>query len=331
MSLLDQIWREAIAPEPALRVSEWADAHRVLPATSAEPGRWRSARVPYLVAIMDALSTGSPWERVVVMKSAQAGGTEVGLNWLAYIVTHAPGIALMVQPSLDMARRNTRVRIDPMIADMPVLRERISAPRSRNAYNSAFVKSFPGGSLVMTGANSASALRSTPCRYLVLDEVDGYPSDVDGEGDPVALAIARTVTFKGRRKILMVYTPTVAGVSRIEKAFLEGNQQRFEVACIHCGAMAPIEWKQIHWPEGQRDLAHLVCEHCGGAMREYDKPRLLASGAWRAMAAGDGRTASFHISALYSAFVTWAEIAQEQRRGARRPGAAASLDQFVAR
>lgn len=57
---LDLIWRTAVAPERPLRVSEWADDHRILPATSAEPGKWRTARVPYLAAIMDALSTGSP-------------------------------------------------------------------------------------------------------------------------------------------------------------------------------------------------------------------------------------------------------------------------------
>jgi Phage terminase large subunit gpA, ATPase domain len=65
--------------------------------------------------------------------------------------------------------------------------------------------------LVMTGANSAAALRSTPARYLALDEVDGFPPDCGGEGDPVALAIARTVTFAGRRKILLTSTPTVTG------------------------------------------------------------------------------------------------------------------------
>jgi phage terminase large subunit GpA-like protein len=245
------------------------------------------------------------------MKSAQAGGTECGLNWIAYIICHAPGLALMVMPSLDMARRNTRTRIDPMIAETPALRERISAPRSRDAYNSAFVKSFPGGTLVMTGANSASALRSTPCRYLLLDEIDGYPHDVDNEGDPVALAIARSVTFKGRRKIAMVSTPTVVGVSRIEAAYLEGDQRKFQVACIHCGDRAEITWQRIKWPEGRRDKAYLICDACGGVMEEHSKPALLASGVWKATAKGDGRTASFHISALYSPFVTWGEIAIE--------------------
>ena len=46
--------------------------------------------------------------------------------------------------------------------------------------------------LVMTGANSAVGLRSMPVRYLFLDEVDGYPLDVEGEGDAISLAEART-------------------------------------------------------------------------------------------------------------------------------------------
>jgi phage terminase large subunit GpA-like protein len=308
---LDRIWRSALAPETRLSVSEWADRHRILPATSAEPGPWRTARTPYLAEIMDCLSTGSPWERVVLMKGAQLGATEAALNWIGYIVHHAPGLALLVMPSLDMARRNTRTRLDPMIEATPVLREVIAAPRSRDAYNSAFTKSFPGGMLVMTGANSAAALRSTPARYLALDEVDGFPPDCGGEGDPVALAIARTVTFAGRRKILLTSTPTVAGVSRIEKASLEGDQRRYQVPCLHCGNMAPIEWKNIRWPEGKRNEAYLVCEQCGGIMHEHDKPRLLAEGQWQATAEGDGRTASFHLSALYSPFLTWAEIAIE--------------------
>jgi phage terminase large subunit GpA-like protein len=132
---LDQTWRQAMAPEPLLTVSEWADQHRVLPSTSAEPGPWRTARTPYLSEIMDCLSTGSLWERVVLMKGAQLGATEAALNWIGYIIHHAPGLALLVMPSLDMARRNTRTRLDPMIEATPALREVIAAPRSRDAYH----------------------------------------------------------------------------------------------------------------------------------------------------------------------------------------------------
>ncbi len=237
---IDDAWRRAIRPEQQIPVAEWADSHRMLPDTAAEPGRWRTSSTPYLREIMDALSTGNPSERVVMMKGAQTGGTETGLNWLGYIIHNAPGLVMLVQPSLDMVRRNTVTRIDPLIASSPVLRDRVATPRSRDAGNSLFRKSFPGGQLVMTGANSAIGLRSTPVRYLFLDEVDGYPGDADGEGDPVALAIQRTATFKGRRKILMVSTPTLKGFSRIEAAFEESDQRYYHVPCLHCGDMAPI-------------------------------------------------------------------------------------------
>ena len=41
----DLLWRDGSAPEPTLTVSEWADAHRILPDPSAEPGQWRGRNV----------------------------------------------------------------------------------------------------------------------------------------------------------------------------------------------------------------------------------------------------------------------------------------------
>ena len=149
-------------------------------------------------------------------------------------------------PSLDMVRRNTTVRIDPSIEATPALRELVATPRLRDTGNSLFRKSFPGGQLVMTGADSAVGLRSTPVRYLFMDEVGGYPGD--GEGDPVDLAIQRTTTFRGRRKIYMVSTPTLKGYSRIEVAFEASDQCYFYVPCLYCGDMAPITWARICWP-----------------------------------------------------------------------------------
>ena len=54
-----QAWRDGMAPEPALLVSEWADRHRMLGSRdSAEPGPYRTARTPYLREVMDALVEG---------------------------------------------------------------------------------------------------------------------------------------------------------------------------------------------------------------------------------------------------------------------------------
>jgi len=96
-------------------------------------------------------------------------------------------------------------------------------------------KDFPGGILVLTGANSAVGLRSMPARYLFLDEVDAYPPSADEEGDPVALAEARTRTFAWRRKVFLVSTPTIKGLSRIEREYEASDQRRFFVGCPHCG------------------------------------------------------------------------------------------------
>ncbi len=54
---IERAWREGLMPDPLLTVSEWSDRHRMLSSkASAEPGRWRTSRTPYLKAIMDCLS-----------------------------------------------------------------------------------------------------------------------------------------------------------------------------------------------------------------------------------------------------------------------------------
>ena len=54
---IERAWREGLTPDPLLTVSEWSDRHRMLSSkASAEPGRWRTSRTPYLKAIMDVYS-----------------------------------------------------------------------------------------------------------------------------------------------------------------------------------------------------------------------------------------------------------------------------------
>jgi hypothetical protein len=179
-------WRNGMRQDPALTVSQWADKHRVLsPRGASEAGPWRTDRTPYLREIMDALSPSRPIQRVVFMKGAQLGGTEAGNNWIGYVVHHAPGPMLAVQPTVELAKRFSQQRIDPLIEASPSLRERVSPARSRDSGNTVLSKEFPAGILVMTGANSAVGLRSMPARYLFLDEVDAYPPSADEEGDPV--------------------------------------------------------------------------------------------------------------------------------------------------
>ena len=329
---IERAWREGLTPDPLLTVSEWSDRHRMLSSkASAEPGRWRTSRTPYLKAIMDCLSPTSPVERVVFMKGAQLGATEMGSNWIGYVIHHAPGPMMAVWPTVDMAKRNSKQRIDPLIEEFGVLAELIAPARSRDSGNTILAKEFRGGVLVMTGANSAVALRSMPVRYLFLDEVDGYPVDVEGEGDAISLAEARTRTF-ARSKIFIVSTPTISGVSSIEREFEASNQCRYFVPCPYCSHRQWLRFEQLRWEKRQPETAAYVCESCDVPVAEHHKAWMLEHGEWRAMAPENGtKTTGFHLSSLYSpvGWRSWQEIATAWEAAVNKEtGSAAAIKTF---
>ena len=310
-------WRagflEGLRPEEPLTVSEWADRYRKLSSkASAEPGPWRTGRTPYLREPMDCLSSSSPVQRVVMMFAAQTGKTEAGSNWLGYVIDHAPGPMLCVQPTVEMAKRLSKQRLESMITDTPCLAAKIAPARARDSGNTMFSKEFSGGIMLLTGANSATGLRSAPCRYLFADEVDAFPSDVDGEGDPVALAERRTTTF-ARRKILLTSTPTVKDFSRIEAEYLRSDQRRFYVPCPSCGGMQWLQWPRLKWDAKRPGDVRYQCEHCGERFEENHKPAILSAGEWRATAPSDGRTAGFQLSGLYSplGWCSWEQLVDD--------------------
>jgi phage terminase large subunit GpA-like protein len=306
----------ACRPEPILTVSEWSDAHRILPQkASAEPGPWRTARTPYLRKILDCLSASChQYHTIVLAKGAQIGATEAGNNWIGYVIHHAPGPMLAVSPTVEMAKRASKQRIAPMIEVTPALADRVAPARERDSGNSLFAKEFAGGTLILTGANSAVGLRSMPARYLFLDEVDAYPGDLEGEGDPVELAIKRTATFRRNRKVFMCSTPTIMDTSRIWRAWKETDRQRYFVPCPHCGEMQTIEWPRITFDDADRGKATLACVGCGALIEERHKGAMLAAGEWRATAEpSDPGVVGFHLSALYSppGWYSWGDAARD--------------------
>jgi phage terminase large subunit GpA-like protein len=310
-----QAFSDGLRPDPIVTVSQWADQHRVLGTiSSSEHGQWRTSRTPYLRGIMDDLSASSPVQRVVFMKSSQLGGTEAGLNWLGYVIDHAPGPTLVVQPTTSLVRRFSQQRLDPLISASDRLRLKIPPARTRDSGNTLYSKEFPGGILVLTGANSAAALRSMPARYIFMDEVDAYPGDLEEEGDPVTLAEARTRTFGRRRKVLLVSTPTIRNMSRIEREYEKTDKRRFFLPCPHCGEAQWLKFENLRWTRGAPDDAHYVCEENGCVIEEHHKTRMLAEGFWRATAvSAEVTTVGYHLSSLYSpiGWQSWADIAAQ--------------------
>lgn len=309
---------QACRPRPTRSLSDWADRHRILSSKgSSEPGRWDTGRTPYLREIQDNLSVSSPVQRVVMMFCTQAGKTEGGLNWIGYVMDHAPAPMLVVVPTLEVRKRWVRQRLDPMINETPRLRQMFDAKKSRDGANAEDMKDFPGGMLVIGGANSASSLASMPIKYVLCDEIDRFPWDVGDEGDPLGLIDERTKTFP-RRKVLLVSTPTIKGLSRIEMEYEKSDMREYHVPCPHCDEYQVLRWRHDNGNYGlmhNKATGHVwyACIHCGVEINEHHKPNMLAAGRWIPRHP-ERKVKGYHLNALYAPLglgFTWNELWQK--------------------
>lgn len=301
-------------PPPLLTVSEWADRHRMLTSeASSEPGRWDTARAPYQRELLNAVLDPDV-EQVVLMTASQVGKTEVINNVLGYYVDCDPCPVLVVQPTVDLAEAWSKDRLAPMLATTPVLAAKVSDAKSRDSENTILHKTFQGGHISCVGANAPSALAMRPVRLVLCDEVDRFPASAGTEGDPVRLALRRSDTF-WNRKALLVSTPTVKGVSRIESAWLASDMRRYYVPCAACGHMQVLRWDRLMWDKDEaghprRESVTYRCEACEHAHREVDKALMLERGTWVAEAPGR-RVRGYHLNSLCSPWRRWDEIAEE--------------------
>jgi phage terminase large subunit GpA-like protein len=269
-------------------------------------------------------------EKVVFVKSTQVGATEIIGNIIGYYIDQDPSPIMLVQPTLELAKAYSKDRLAPMLRDTPRLHGRVRDRREKDSDNTVTHKTFHGGHITLAGANTATALRARPIRILLFDEVDGYPHDVDGEGDPCDLGEERTKNF-WNRKIFYASTPTVAGISRIEAEYEESDKREYYVPCTHCDTFQTLKWRQVEWEKNDAgdhtpETAVYVCEECGVIITDGDKPEMLARGQWRAKCESAG-IAGFHINALYSPWVSFGQLADKFLR-AKRKGSN-SLKTFV--
>lgn len=320
---LNSVYSQAVsafAPPESLTVNEWADQQRRLsPESSAEAGPWRTSRTPYLEEPMRAF-TDPKVRKVVIVAGSQIGKTEAELNCLGYIIDQDPGTVIFVHPTLDDARKFSRLRVAPMIRDTPRLKRKVEERASgKDTSKTILNKSFPGGMLLMTGSNSPSALASTPARYIIGDERDRWAVSAGDEGDPWALAEARQTTFYNA-KAIEVSTPTVKGASAIEFSYNKGTQERWCSRCPECGEWHDIMFDQIRFtPKAQRidgrkvwsldGAVEWACPSCGCISSE--QAMRAAPAKWVARNPDAYETTgvrSFWLNAFVSPWTSWEKI-----------------------
>lgn len=335
-----ELFARLMAPPPRLTVSEWANRYRVLSRENcAEPGPWRTDRVPYLREIMD--TANDPLiEEVVFKKSAQIAATEGLNNIIGYFMHQDPSPIMVVQTTEGEAEKYSKEKLAPMLRDTPVLAELFKSVKTRDSDNTILSKWYLGGHLGIVGANAPSGLRMRSRRIIGFDEFAGYPASAGAEGDPVQIGKARAQTF-WNRKFFLFSTPTVKG-DRVDVAYEASDQRKYHVPCPHCGerqilVLAQLIWEKREYKLGAGpekvpaefgvpvhrwklaagtatahypDTAQYTCIKCGGLIDEGQKQAMLLGGIWIAAFPGR-RVRGYHISALYSPWVRWSEIVRE--------------------
>ncbi len=301
-----------LRPPPRLSVSNWADQFRFLsPEASAEAGKWQNRRAPHTVMPMDCLSPSDPCQQVVLKWSSQSAKSETLLNFIGYIIDQDPGPTLVVQPnSKPMAETFSKDRVAPMIRDTPTIKKKVSESKGRDSKNTMMTKAFEGGHVTLAGANSPAQLASRPIRYLLCDEVDRW--EATKEGDPLKLAIKRTLTF-WNRKILMVSSPTLDDRG-IDAEYQKSLQHEWHLECQHCGEHQMPKFKHFLFDKddhGEACNIRYVCEECGAEHTAKDEFKIKGSGNWVCVNEASDRIKGFWFNQFGSPFATWQETIQE--------------------
>lgn len=303
--------------------SVWAEKNRVVRVSSV-PGRWQNVITPYIGPMMDALRFPSV-EMGIVCKGPQTAVTEGAVNILGHAVEYAPGPAMVVYADKDTAKDIMRDRIMPMFEDSKRLRRYLTGAvgdESTIRVNLRHMVIFLGW------AGSVARMGSRPIRLLILDETDKYPMS-RREASPEALAEKRVITWRGKRLVLKLSTPTT-DTGPIWVAFTEEAHARFDwyVACPKCGVMQLMVFDNIKWPEGIQDpeavlkdlqLVYYQCGHCPAKWDDAARDMAVRRGQWIERASGldlfthlethrPGKL-GFHVPGWLSYFRSLSEVA----------------------
>lgn len=323
-----------LRPPRRRTVAQWAAERRIVSAESGSrfPGPWSNALAPHLVEPMECLTLAHPSRSVTFLKAQQTGFTETELNLIGHVIEDDPSPVLVVLPTTDEVKKYVKTKLQPMIDSTPSVRERVREQKSRDEEGSTTTfKKFEGGFLQITGANSSSGLKMISVRIVILEEVTEYPDDVDGQGDPVSLALGRATTWEGYEKIIYISTPGLKGACRITERYGLSDQRVLYLPCPHCETFQPLVFERLD-KEGVRPV--YICIAHGCVIEHSALRAMLRAAVWIKTYPGDdkppatiepgeierfrgrssnGREPGFFFNALTSPFMSWEAIVKRWR------------------
>lgn len=247
--------------------------------------------------------------------------TEIGLNWVGRQIECSPSPIMWIG-STEKATEKLSVRRFDALFETPELRPLVAQRLKRDGQRKSNSIGFENGNLTIALASSPSDMSSEPVRDVVADEVDRYPRSAGQEGNPLILAAARQHTYEeAGAKTLLISSPTIEGASEIETQFLAGDRRRYHVRCHACGHAQHLVWEQVRWSDRRPETAVYQCERCDATWNDAQRIAATALDAGAEWVAETDlvRTASFHLSQLYSHFISLPILVDKWLRAQGRP------------
>jgi phage terminase large subunit GpA-like protein len=300
-------------PEP-IAPTRWAEQNLVVPDGPRAGEPWSLSLTPYIAEPLDEIGPDSDSNEIAVEKSAQTGFTTLLLAAIGHSIDRDPCRMMVIQPTDAALSDFNREKLQPAIDGSKALAGVVVPQTSRSTQGSTtYSKKFRGGSLSLAIASSAADLRSKTIKKLFRDEIDEYPDDLDGQGDPLEISDGRLFSFlaQGDWKKVDISTPTVKGASKIERRFEQGDKRYWNVKCPHCGDEFRFEWgPNFRFEREFPHKAHYVTPCCGVFIAAHEKVGLMRGGRWIASDPRPGAFKSYHFDTLSSPFVPWDEVAK---------------------
>jgi phage terminase large subunit GpA-like protein len=271
----------SFTPKKRKNIVEWLESPGLnLPANTAEPGKLKVERTPYMKEILKRMSPDDPTRELILVFGSQMGKTTIENAIMCYFIEEDPSpMAFAFSDDSNLAGY-IKNKFDPLLAANPRIKSLLRTEGSGKA-DSMTSKIFPGGFIKFLSGKSESSMRSDSVRIVIADEVDGM--GLTKGGDPRSLLRKRTNTFKDRSKMCMSSTPL--NDSMIYSYLKESTFNKYYVPCPCCGKMINLSRDTLRWSLIEDtvtvDDAWMECPECKGVIRNEDKITMYDKGEWR--------------------------------------------------
>lgn len=267
------------------------------------PGKFNPDVTPYCLEIYSAIAQRKH-KIVVPVMGTQMGKTEMCFNVVAHKLDTFPVPTSFAFPTEYLAQSVSKGRFDKLLRTCESLRKKVTMDQ-------VLEKHIGGSVLRFVWTTSATQLCSHPTCLVIIDERDRMGNDVEGEGDPVELLDARTVTYGALASILVTSTPTLWGASPTWSLMESGTMKKWCFNCAFCGQDFPPSLEVFGWAEDLSD-AWITCPHCNKNNTESQhRQQLFSSGHYKMFGQESAVIESFWVSGLSSPWRTWKEAAEK--------------------